>query len=406
MNKRDVVEQKKIWVVSEVFYPEEVSTAYIMTIIAEELAVDNDVNVICGPIGYDHITGNFNRHLNVKVHRVPTFNFSKNNIIGRLIRLVMLSIGMFFKGILNIKKTDTVFTVTNPAFIIPFYALIKKIRKNRLIVLVHDVFPENLVTSKIIKSTNTLFYRGIKQAFNWSYKQADVLIVLGADMLEVMGNKIGDNQRIRVIENWADTVNIQPALFAENQLVQSYNLHDKIVFTFAGNIGRLQGLEFLFSVIKQVTNPRVHFLFVGNGAMLGTLKAEVEKTQIKCVTFIESMPRSEQHVFLNAAHYGLVTLTSDLYGLGVPSKSYNIMAAGKPILFIGNKQTEIGKMVVEQQCGLAFDEMEKDKLIRFFNDIGQDDLYLAGQMGKKARLLAATKYSRNFIVNKFKEVIN
>ncbi|MEN0053978.1 MAG: glycosyltransferase family 4 protein [Mucilaginibacter sp.] len=407
MNKVKALIRNKVWIVSEIFHPEEVSTAYIMTCIAEKAAENCDVHVICGPVGYDKLTTNSDSNkFEFTIHRVATPNFSKNSIVGRLFRLMILSLGMFYKGVSSIKKDETVFIVTNPAFIIPLYALIKRLKHNKLIILVHDVFPENLIPAKIINSSQNIFYKTVKRIFDWSYKQANLLIVLGADMYDVMRTKTKPDQSIEIIENWANIEDIKPDEFSTNPVIQKYDLVDKVVFTFAGNLGRVQGLEFLFNIIKKVTNTRVHFLFIGGGALLDFFQAEVQRNGINSVTFTGHMDRREQNVFLNAAHFGLVTLSSELYGLGVPSKSYNIMASGKPILFIGNKQTEIARMVVKESCGYVFNEKEETELLNFFNNLNSSHISLAASMGQKARRVAELKYSKSHILEKFKKLFN
>jgi len=390
------------------FYPEEVSTAYIMTKIANKISADAEVHVICGPIGYDKIIKKSDAEDNPQLiyHRISTFNLNKNNILFRLFRLLFLSFGMFFKGLFLIKRGETAFIVTNPAFIIPYYGIIKKIKKNRLIILVHDVFPENLIPSKVISSTRNIFYRIIKKVFDWGYNQADKLIVLGSDMLEIMRNKTRSDISIEIIENWADVEHIYPLDITENPLVQKYQLQGKIIFNFSGNIGRVQGLEFLFRIITKVNNPLIHFLFIGDGAMRSYLQHYVEQNHITCVTFAGSRPRNEQVYFLNAANFGLVTLDENLYGLGVPSKSYNIMAAGKPILFIGNLNTEIGRMVQTKNCGYAFGCDSELALIEFFNNLSYSDLENAHIMGQKARELAETSYNQYVILERFKHAIS
>lgn len=399
--------KKRIWIVSELFYPDEASTGYIMTVIAKFIAEDYDVHIICGPSGYDKLNADkTDQNFRFTIHRIRTLNFDKNNISGRLFRLIFLSLGMFFKGLFSIKYTDTVLIVTNPAFVIPFYAVVKRIKKNKLIFLVHDVFPENLIPSGIIKSSNNFIYKLTKSIFDWSYCQADRLIVLGADMLEIMRGKTNPDLPVTIIENWANITDIQPEPYQFNPLVKQYGLEDKIVFTFAGNMGRVQGLEFLFNIIKQIRNPRVHFLFVGSGALLNEFSTLTSLWKITNVTFAGTMPRNQQHVFLNAAHFGLVTLSAAIYGLGVPSKSYNIMAAGKPILFIGNKKSEIGKMVIEEACGYSFEDGEEIELLNFFNGLDQQSILDAEIMGIHSRRLAETKYSEAHILNKFKKILN
>jgi glycosyltransferase involved in cell wall biosynthesis len=406
VNKSNTLNRKKIWIISELFYPDEASTGYIMTCIAKSIAQDHDVHVICGPIGYDKLVDSRDENFEFCIHRIKALNFNKNNIVGRLIRLIALSFRMFLKAFSSIKKNDTVFIVTNPAFVIPLFAVIKIIKQNKLIILVHDVFPENLISSKIIYSIKNPVYKLTKSVFDWSYCQANLLIVLGVDMLDIIQKKTHFNHPVVTIENWANTEEINPHPFSSNTLINKYGFHDKFVFTFAGNLGRVQGLEFIFKIIKKIKNPKVHFIFIGSGALFESLNEEIKQQGITSVTFTGPLSRDQQNVFLNAAHFGLVTLSSELYGLGVPSKTYNIMAAGKPILFIGHKKSEIARMVTEENCGFVFDDNEEIEILRFFNEIDEEKITEAENMGIRARKLAETKYSQPYILNKFKQIVN
>jgi hypothetical protein len=257
----------------------------------------------------------------------------------------------------------------------------------------------------LIKSKSNVLYRIIKRLFDWSYRQSSSMIVLGTDMLEVMRAKTSSDHKISIIENWANIKDITPMQFQSNQLIKKLKLGNKIVFTFAGNLGRVQGLEFLFRIIRQIDNPLVCFLFIGDGALLSELKDQVLKYKIKSVIFAGSMPRNQQNIFLNAAHFGLVTLAGDLYGLGVPSKSYNILAAGKPIFFIGNKDTEVAKMVLRNKCGYVFDESEEKELLIFFNQLTLKSVDQFEAMGLISRRIAESNYSKDHILYKFRSTI-
>jgi hypothetical protein len=394
----------KVWIITEMFYPEQVSTANIMTCIADKISKQADVHVICSSGQYSNIIADTEKQFDFKIHRIKTPSFSKNNLAGRLIRLVVLSLKMFLKGLYNIKKEDKVFIVTNPAFIIPLFSIVKLVKRNELTILVHDVFPENAVAAGIINS-NSVKYRLLLKIFNWGYNKADKLVVLGRDMLEIFKTKTNLNQPVHVIQNWADIDLIKAEDFSTNPLISEHGLKEKIVFAFAGNLGRVQGLEELFVLIGKVTNPIVHFIFIGDGAITGNLKKYVAHNKIQTVTFVDSMPRSKQNIFLNACHVGLVTLNDNFYGLGVPSKSYNIMAAGKPILFLGNKESEIATIIRENDCGYVFDIDDKNKLLNFFNNLNFADVDTISKKGLKSRALAETSYSRDIILEKFNSVI-
>jgi glycosyltransferase involved in cell wall biosynthesis len=399
---------KKIWLVSEVFYPEEVATSYIMTEIALSLANENDieVHVICGPEDYEKKStiSDTSYVQKLKIHRVNIFNFNKNRAISRLLRILGISLALFFIGAFRIKRRDKVFLVTNPATVIPLYSILKKIIGFQFTILVHDVFPENLIVAKYIKSKNFI-YSTLKSIFDFSYKTADKLIVLGIDMQRLLMSKTNfDENKVEIIQNWADTGNVFPIPFVQNELI-SDELKSKIIIQYAGNFGPLQNLIEFLDIIRKVQNPDLHFVFIGRGAKEVEMKKFKEKHQMLNVSFWPAFNRFNQNMYLNACHFGIVSLTDELIGLGVPSKTYNIMAAEKPIIFIGNRDTEIAQMLDNQNCGLCFSFNESDKLIGFFNQLKknyyEDYLYL----GKNGVHLANNLFSKHNILNKFNKLL-
>lgn len=399
---------QKIWLVSEVFFPEEVATSYIMTEIALSLAnyKDIEVHVICGPEDYEKKTNTFDHSYiqKLNVHRVRFFNFNKNKSISRLIRILGLSLALFFVGAFKIKRRDKVFLVTNPATVIPLYSFLKKLIGFNYTILVHDVFPENLIVAKYIKSKN-LIYSILKSIFDFSYKAADTLIVLGIDMQELLISKTNfPSNKVEIIQNWADTENVYPIPIEQNKLINE-ELSSKIIIQYAGNFGPLQNLIELMEIIRRTENPEIHFVFVGRGAKEAEMKKYKEEHNMLNVSFWPAFNRFNQNEYLNACHFGVVSLTDELIGLGVPSKSYNIMATGKPIIFIGNNKTEIAQMLENQKCGLCFAFNEPLKLVSFFNSLSKNQYEEYLYLGKNGVHLANNLFSKENILLKFNKVL-
>ena len=209
---------KRLWIVSELFYPEETSTAYILTKVAEALTAKFNVNVICGPTSYS----NTNKTLknasiqeihDLKVYRVSETTLDKNKLITRVIRFLTLSFKLSVKLYKNIQKEEPVLIVTNPAPILLLMPLIKILKKFPLYILVHDVFPENTIPANIISSSKSILYKILKCFFDNAYRKADKLIVLGRDMQDIIQKKLGENKnktQVVIIENWAQTEIITP----------------------------------------------------------------------------------------------------------------------------------------------------------------------------------------------------
>jgi glycosyltransferase involved in cell wall biosynthesis len=402
---------KKLWIVSELFYPEETSTSYILTKIANKLCDKYSVNVICGPAVYDLNKPPSSSSLlinnSINIFRTGSLKLNKNILLLRLARFGILSLQLSFAIAKRVSREDKVLIVTNPAPLLLFASVLRYFKKYHLSIIVHDVFPENTIPGGIFKSNKNIFYRVLKFVFDKAYSGADMLIVLGRDMEEIIEFKIKDNKRvpdIHVIENWAEISAIRHLNREQSAYIMDSHVN-QIVFQYAGNLGRVQGLIDLLKVIKKVKNPALHFCFAGDGAVKDELISYVENDHLENASFWGSYSRDEQNNILNACDIAIVTLTKGMFGLCVPSKAYNILAAGKPILFIGDKQSEIGKMVEENKIGYCFSPDEQENLISFLQNISFKILPEFKQMGYVSRSLAETRYSEDNILDKYLEVL-
>lgn len=401
---------KKLWLVTELFYPEETSTAYILTRIANSLAGDIELHVICGPSSYDdEKIGSTIHELNNKldprivIHRVSETKLDKNKLIGRILRFIVLSYKLSSSLWYGLKPQDEIFIVTNPAPLLLIVSLIKKIKKNTLYILVHDVFPENTIPANIISSDKSLFYRFLKWAFNHAYRQADIIIVLGRDMKNLMENKLGANKnetRIEIIENWAESDIIKARYEKDSRYSK-----DKIDIQYAGNLGRVQGLLPFLERVCEAGNDLIRISFWGGGAVKQDMETYVRKNNLQNISFHGNYKRSDQNVILNNCDLALITLADGMRGLGVPSKTYNILAAGKPILYIGDLSSEIALLIQEYGLGFCFDPGDKEGITDFLKSLTIECLKDFETRGRKARILAETIYSEVSIMHKYHHLL-
>lgn len=374
------MENKQIlWIVTELFPPDETSTAYILGEVANAMVQKYVVKVICGPEIYDKRKkldekNKFKLDASIEVLRVEDTDFDKNTTKGKALSFLLMSKRLYSLAKSNIKKEDKVLMVTNPAPLVLLMARLKRKIGFEWNVLVHDVFPENTKPAGL----NLPLYGLFKHLFDNAYSKADQLIAIGRDMADVLGNKIKDcsknKPKISIIENWADIEGITPQTMPEGNIVLEY----------AGNIGRVQGLN---KVIEQLPE-NIEFHIYGTGAMEESLK----KMNHPRVFFHGPYFRSQQNEVLSACHIAIVTLQDGMYGLGVPSKTYNILAAGRPIVYFGPKNSEIDLLVREKQIGYCGwpQKWDKEELV---------------EMGKRARALAESDYSEEAIMNKFIQAI-
>lgn len=374
--------KQKLWIVTELFPPDETSTSYIMGEIANAMVQKYQVGVICGPEVYDtrkklDSNNTFRLNESIIIHRAESMHLDKNTFSGKGLSFLMMSWSLMSLVKEYVKKGDKVLMVTNPAPMVPLMAKLKHKTEFELNILVHDIFPENTKPAGI----KLPMFGLIKRIFDKAYASADQLIALGRDMADVLKSKIKDcsnykekKPKISIVENWADIENIEPQPFPIG----------KIILEYAGNIGRVQGLEKVVDLLPH--NVELHIY--GTGAMEEKLKARAREN----VFFHGPYFRSQQNEVLAACDIALVTLQEGMYGLGVPSKTYNILASGRPVLFFGPKGSEIDLLIRENSIGYC-DWPEK-----------WDKSELA-DMGMRARKLAESKYSEKIILDKFLQLV-
>lgn len=402
--------EHKIYIVSEYYYPIVTSTGYYITEIAEFLATNrNNVHVICTNAKYnerDNVkTPKEEIRNGVHIHRVLSGNIDKNNFFQRVIRLVHSSIGLFFTILFLVNKEDEVLIVTNPAFLILLMPVVKLFKGVKYKIIVHDIFPENLAAIGKISNTS-LLYVLLKKAFDFAYAQADICIAIGRDMKEVLADKIGNTSNIAVIPNWSDTVDVKPLDKDKTLTIRKLELEDKFIFQFAGNLGHAQGLDNIIESIRLVNNKNLHFLFIGSGAMELNIDNFIKTNLHDNVTHIGFQNRSDQEDFLNACDIAIVTLNDGMYGLGVPSKSYNIMATGKPILVVAHEKSEISLCVTEHNLGWVVEPNNPLKLSEAFQDIYIEYLNSNFKNKTNSREIALKHFSKDIILEKYNDLFN
>lgn len=395
----------KTWIISQLFYPDETSTGYVMTKIAETLSEIREVNVICGSSSYQSENLNTDKKLKqgIKIYRIKTPQLDKNKLVFRIYVFLFFTFSVFFKILKKVKSGDTVVMVTNPPTLVFIVGILKYLFHFNYIIILQDIFPENAAASGIIKRESITF-RLISKFMNFSYKKADKLIACGSDMAEYFVWKGIDSNKIIVIPNWADHDIISPNAFIDRNSYFNLDLSEKIVIEFAGNIGRVQGLENFIKIFGNTINEKVVVLVIGDGAHKNALEQYVKSNNLKNIFFFKSKPRNEQEIFLNSCDIGLVTLCEGMFGLGVPSKVYNIMSAAKPIFYIGDENSEIDNYIKDNNIGWSFNWSEESEIIKFINNL--NDKAELVQVGNNALEFVINNFTKEKVLSQYKKHLN
>lgn len=403
--------KQTLWVVTELYYPEETSTGYYLTRIAEGLVDNFQVKVICGQPNYSAkgiVAKKKERHKQVDIFRVWGTRLDKNVILYRIINMVSLGFSMFIRSLFYLQKGDKVLVVTTPP-ILPFLMAIASLIKGAgYILLIHDNYPEILIAAEKTRE-NSFFVKVLEILNRWLYKFSSKIIVVGRDMRELLLEKTrGLDVPVDVIPNWGETEQVYPTERRENKLLQELNLTDKLVFLYAGNMGYPNDLKTIVWCARKLLFEKkfdIQFIFLGSGVKKKWLNEKVREQNLENITMLEPRPRSDQIVFLNACDVGIVSLVKNMRGVSMPSRTYNILAAGKPILAITDENSELAKVLEEDSVGWFVSPGDKKQLYSKILEI-YDQRNSLEKFIDKSRKTAIDKYSLETALDKYRKSLN
>ncbi|MBX7054860.1 MAG: glycosyltransferase family 4 protein [Pyrinomonadaceae bacterium] len=394
-----------LWVISELYYPEETSTGYYMTRTAEGLTDRFKVKALCGQPNYSSRGTKAPRHefrRDVEIFRAAGTTLNKNVIAFRLINMITLSTSIFFKGLLRFRPGDQVLVVTTPPSLPFVVAVAALIRGATYTLVIHDNYPEILFAVGKL-GRDSMVATVLNFCNRWLYKQARKLIAVGRDMERLLLTKSdGLDVPVAVIQNWAELESVHPEPRDSNPLLEELGISDKFVLLYAGNMGHPNDVETIIESARRLEDrPEFHFLFLGTGVKEKWIRSAVEEYRLKNVTILSPKPRSEQIIFLNACDVALVSLVDNMLGVSMPSRTYNILAAGKPILALTDPDSELATVIGEDRVGWHLRPGNVDELTRTILDIYEARNELSA-FGKRARESALEKYSLDAAISKYR----
>lgn len=331
----------RIFIISEFLSSQQNSTGYFWEKIIYAIAKSNDSLHLITSSNLEDKSLPLMQDFSVK--HIPALKYKNKFFFLRVFNEIYLSGRYFIYLVKNISKNDIVYCGTNPVFLILSLGLLKKIVRFKWILLVHDIFPDNLMAINKNDYRLTPLLKMINALLVKCYSVTTSIIVIGRDMKLLLEDKVkAKTLDIEYIPNFIDLeeffLNIQPA--------EAIRSRDEITFSFFGNIGKMQGVKNLLEAIQHTTATNARFLFVGSG----TESYRVQR-------FIDQNPSKNIFMMLdrkfdsgNEENYGdisIASLAGGMKGLAVPSKAYFSLAANKPILVIGDKGSELDLMIQE-----------------------------------------------------------
>lgn len=285
----------------------------------------------------------------IRVHPFP--GKSKSNLLRRAIGFAGFSaiagVCTLFAGGIH-RRPAAIISMSPPLTLGLTGWLAARLRFTTAIFNIQDVFPDAAIETGAI--TNKRIISAARWLERVSYQRSDAVVVLSEDLRDNVAAKVSPRyvDKVTVIPNFVDADRIVPM----NRMTpyrRELNIGDEIVVMYAGNVGYSQSLTMLLHAAKHM--PGITFVINGDGAARAEL--ETQAAGLPNIRFAGYQPRDRVGEVLASGDIHVVPLRAGLGAVSVPSKTYSILAAARPVVAAIDPGTEVTRILEHSGAGVS-----------------------------------------------------
>ena len=397
----------KIIFINRFFHPDISATSQILSDLAFELAASGEqIHIVTSRLRYDDAAAVLVAHEvvnGVTVHRVWTSRFGRGNQFGRLADYLTFYVSAPLKLWTLASHGDVVVAKTDPPIISVPVMIVARLRGAKLVNWLQDLFPEVAAALGMNLGGNA-----IMGALTWlrdrSLRAASANVVLGSRMATI-ATAHASQSRVRVVPNWSPAADIAPLPRSANPLAAEWQLADRFVIGYSGNLGRAHELGILLDAAERLRHRLdIVFLIIGEGNQKESLQQDAIRRGLANVLFKPYQPKDQLKFSLTLPDVHLVSLKPALEGLIVPSKFYSSIAAGCAVLFIGDADGEIAREVARGACGVTVAPDDARGLANAIERL-RDEPGTCSRMGANARAMFDSEFAQGIAIGKWRAVL-
>jgi len=295
----------------------------------------------------------------IEVHRSWIYAVPNKGFARRTISFLSFMISAIFCGLTKVGRSDCVIATSPQLFVALAGWIISVFKQVPFVFEVRDVWPEEIVAVGALK--NRLVIRALERLEMFLYRRADRIVAVAEGTIEILTGRGVPAEKIVLIPNGVDTEHFDTGP-QKNWLREKLNLNGDFLVSYIGTLGMAHKLEVFLEAARILReNPKLKFLIVGDGAERENLVRQKEQQELDNVEFLSQQPRDKIAAVYHASDCCLVHLRrAELFTKNIPSKIFEIMACGKPIL-LGTKG-ESRRLVSRAGCGVCFEPEDAQEL--------------------------------------------
>ena len=302
---------------------------------------------------------------NVKVHRL--IEYKRSSSLKRLFTWLLFWFQSWYYIFLKYRESKLYF-VSNP----PLNTFSANWTKRDFAFLIYDIYPDALVKNGIISEKSWLYatWLNVNQKV---YKKGMRLFTLSQGMKKAMNLAEADKDKMEVVPVWTNNVFFKAIEKKDNTFIKQEQLENKFIISYSGNLGKTHPVDKLIDLAEHLVDQKdICVLIIGEGDRKKQLLERQAQLKLPNLKILDFQPTALFPHVLAAADIGVVTLEANAADLSVPSKTYNLMSAGKPILSIAKDSSELAQLVSNNAIGNNFDEGDIEGMRNFILSLKND----------------------------------
>lgn len=398
------------------FFPESMSSSHLDNNLREAIAKAGiDMAIYC-PTPTRGITAKVRKEYKNKklekmydghatVHRFSLYGEGKNPVL-RALRYTFACIMQFNRAVFakDARQCEVMFITSTPPIKGAMAGLTKKFNKKPVVYNLQDIFPDSLVGTGMTHKGSLLWKIG-RRIENYTYKNADKIIVISQDFKRNIMAKGVPEEKIEVIYNWVDENAIVPIKDEDNELFEEFGIsRDKFRVVYAGNLGNAQNIGIIVEAAKRLKdNGNIEFVIFGTGGLEDEIKATKAKKQLDNLKILPLQSYARVAKVYGLGNVCIVACKAGLGGAAMPSKTWSIMSAGRAVL-ANFDEGELKEIVENNYCGVFTKADDLDGFVSAIEELSQHPKRCA-EMGKNGRQFILDNLTREVGTQKYVNVI-
>lgn len=260
-------------------------------------------------------------------------------------------------------KKDYLLIVSNP----PLATLIPMFCRNKYSYLIYDVYPDTIVQMGVI-SKRSVISQIWERANRNTYCRADHIFTLTNTMAKLL-NRYCSKKSIRVVPIWSNNEFFKFVPKEVNPFLKSHNLGNRFIVLYSGNLGTTHYTIIIPQIAKLIKNENIMFLIIGEGDQKETISKEIKRLNLTNCLMLPLQPVDVIPYSFSSADLAIVSLGRMVSSLSLPSKVFNFMSAGLPLLCVADDDSELTKIVVKYRNGKCFNHLQISAMASFIEEM-------------------------------------